>query len=590
MSDIVDIDVPVLVVGGGGAGMTTSIFLSNAGVEHLLVERRSSTSVLPKAHYLNQRTMEIFRQHGIADDVYALGASSDHYGKIKWLTSLGGDGFFDKVTVAEMEAFGGASLASQYAIDGAARATNLPQLRLEPVLTAAAEARNPGRIRFAHEFTDWSEDADGVLATVVDSADGQSYRVRARYVVAADGGRMIGARLGVEMQGLTNIARIVSTHFRADLSAYVDDDVLIHWLVDPTGRNAVGKNALVKMGPTWDRHSEEWTVHFALRPEDPEEFDESTVAARLLELLKVDVDLEVLKLSHWVLDRIVADKWHVGRFFLIGDAAHRQPPTSGLGLNTAIQDAHNVAWKLAAVVHGRAEETLLASYESERRPVSVLGADWALLAFGNYALIEAALGLSAAAPEEANVMAFAVLISDTPLGETLRARLQQAVSLQRLEFQAHDVEIGYNYDGGAVVDDGTVRAPRDPMGGTYVPTTRPGSRLPHAWLGFGDERVSTHDLVGAAGGFALLTGGAAEEWESAAKAAAAVYDVDVRVIRIGDAGPFVDADGEWARLRQVTERGAVLVRPDNFIAWRATDAVPDAARALTDALGHVVGR
>jgi 2,4-dichlorophenol 6-monooxygenase len=590
MSDIAEINVPVLIVGGGGAGMTASICLSNAGVEHLLVERRRSTSALPKAHYLNQRTMEIFRQHGVADAIYPLSAPAANFGKVNWVTSLGGDGYFDRLTVAQAEAFGGGSLAAKYAPHSAAISTNLPQLRLEPVLREAAEQRNPGRVRFGHELTDWVEDAEGVLATVTTAADGQSYRVRARYVVAADGGRFIGGRLGVKMEGLTDIAKIVSAHFRADLSSYVEDDALIYWLVDPTGRNVLGKHAMVKMGPTWDRHSEEWAVHFALRPGDPDTFEETSVSARVKELLKIDVDIEILKLSHWRLDRIVADKWRVGRFFLAGDAVHRQPPTSGLGLNTAVHDAHNLAWKLAEVIHGRADESLLDHYEAERRPVSCLGADWALLALGNYALIEAALGVCAAAPEEANMMAFAALISDTPLGETLRARLAETAKLQRIEFEAHDVEMGYNYDGGAVVHDGTVRAPRDPLGSRYSPTSRPGSRLPHAWLLHGTERVSTHDLVGAAGGYLLLTGGAAEDWESAAKAASAAHGVDIQVVRVGDGGNYQDVDGDWAQRREVSERGALLVRPDNFVAWRAADAVADPTAELVGVLAQITGR
>ena len=331
-------------------------------------------------------------------------------------------------------------------------------------------------------------------------------------------------------------------------------------------------------------------MHFAIRPGDPDAFDESTVATRVQELLKVDVDIEVLKLSHWFLDRIVADKWRVDRFFLIGDAAHRQPPTSGLGLNTAVQDAHNLAWKLAEVVHGRASEALLATYEAERKPVSVFGADWALLALGNYALIEAALGVSAAAPEEANMMAFAALMSETPLGETMRARLRETVKLQRIEYDAHDVELGYNYDGGAVVADGTTRLPRDPLGSNYVQTSRPGSRLPHAWLTRDGERVSTHDLVGSAGGYVLLTGGAAEEWESAAKAASTEHDMDVRVVSIGEGGSYQDSEGDWTRVRGIDASGAILVRPDNFVAWRAATAGPDSTAALCAAVANMIGR
>src|SRR5215208_6982448 len=490
------IDTPVLIIGGGGCGLSSSIFLSNHGVEHLLVERHPGTSILPKAHYLNQRTMEAYRQHGIAEAIYEVGCPIEKFGQIRWLTSLGGDGPLDRREIHRMDAFGGNSLRDRYEADSPVLATNYPQLRLEPLLRQQAEKRAPGSIRYHHQVLDWQHADAGVVASVRDRDTGEEFTVRARYVIAADGGKTVGPREGVQMVGPTNMVDMVSTHFTADLSRYWDDGALITWFLNPEGRDSWGSGAMVQMGPTWGRHSEEWVLHFAFQPDDPERFNEEAIVPRLRTLLKLpDLELKVHKVSHWILDRVVAEQWRYGDIFLAGDAAHRQPPTSGLGLNTGIQDVHNLAWKLAEVLSGRASDALLDTYERERHPVSTHGADWALLAFMNHFVLDAGVGLIPGAPPEANTGAFASLLSDTPMGESLRARATYVLETQQMEFQAHDVEIGFTYPTGAFVPDGSGKAPREPLGRVYTPTTQPGRRLPHAWLEQDGRRVSTLDLV-----------------------------------------------------------------------------------------------
>lgn len=583
-----DIEIPVLIVGGGGCGLSSSIFLSNLGVPHLLIERHSSTSILPKAHYLNQRTMEIYRQHGVADAIYEVGAPIDRFGQIRWMTSLGGDGPLDRKEIHRMDAFGGHSLRERYDSDSPAIATNYPQLRLEPLLRREAEKRAPGSVRYHQELLDWEQTESGITATVLDRDSDEKYTVTARYLVAADGGKTIGPHLGVEMVGPTNMVDMVSTHFTADLSEYWDDDTLITWFLNPEGENSWGAGAMVQMGPTWGRNSEEWVVHFAFRPDDPERFNEEAIVPRLRELLRLpDLTLQVHKVSHWILDRIVADRWRIGDVFLAGDAAHRQPPTTGLGLNTGIQDAHNLAWKLAHVVSGSATDALLDSYESERKPVSTDGADWALMAFGNHAVIDAGIGLMPGAALEANTAAFHALFSEGLLGDALRARARETINTQRFEFQAHDVEIGFHYRKGALVGDGSAAPPRSDTGTIYTPTTRPGHRLPHAWLGNGSARVSTHDLVAEQGAFALITGSNGAAWAAAARAASEKLGVAINVAQIG--ADYLDNESTWSAVGQIDSDGAVLVRPDNHVAWRSQARDENPEHTLTSALASVLG-
>jgi len=448
--------VPVLIIGGGACGLTTSILLSDMGIDHLLIERHPTTSHLPKAHYLNQRTMEIFRQHGLADSVYAVGTPMAHMGKVRWRTTLGGDGPLDARTFQELDAFGGGELAATYAKDSPCPSTNYPQIRLEPLLRQHAEARGPGRVRFHHELVDLRQDENGVTATIRDVAQGQVYEVRADYVVAADGGKTVGPMLGIQMEGPTNLGRIVTSHVSADLSQWWDDACLITWFINPHNSGVFGSGAMVPMGPTWGRHSEEWVIHFSHAPVDPDHYDETAVLPRLRSLLQLpDLELTVHKVSNWVLDAVLAARYQEGRIFLAGDAAHRHPPTTGLGLNTAVGDAHNLAWKLAAVLHGRAHATLLDTYASERRPVGMRNVDWAMFTAMNHAVCDAGMGFSPLHPPAARKANFELFFAETPMGETRRARAAAVFDTQRAEFQAHDLELGYAYAEGALLPDGS---------------------------------------------------------------------------------------------------------------------------------------
>jgi len=584
------LEVPVLIVGGGGCGLTASICLSDLGVDHLLVEKHEGTSHLPKAHFLNQRSMEVLRQHGVAGSVYELGMPTETC-KVRFVTSLAGDGPLDRQEIYVFDAFGGGTLRQTYQRVSPCVTTNLPQLRLEPVLRRHAEERAPGKIRFGHELVDFTVDDEGVSARILDRAADRQLDVRARYVIGADGGKTFAPRLGVTMEGPSGLLDLVSTHFSADLSEWWwDDSTLIAMFLNPEGQGTFGSGIVVPMGPTWGRHCEEWALHFAFRPDDPERFNEEEIVPRLRELLKLpDLQPRVHRVSHWIMERVVADRYHFGRILLAGDAVHRHVPTGGLGLNGAMQDAHNLAWKLAAVVKGHAGEELLRTYEAERRPVGIANADWALFTFMNHAVLNAGMGIMPGAPVEANVMALQSYFSNTPVGASLRARAAEVFRTQRVEYSSIDVELGFSYADGALVADGTEPPPRDPMGSEHRPTTRPGHRLPHAWIE-GDGRISTHDLTGSDLRFALIAGPAGRPWCDAAARAAEKLGLDVTAVRIGAGGDYRDATGEWAAVAGIGAEGAVLVRPDNHVAWRSTGAAANPDQTMLQTFETVLAR
>lgn len=593
----------VLVVGAGGAGLNLSILLGDMDVDFITVERNTRLANLPKAHYLNQRTMEILRQHGVADDIYAMGTPPDNMSRAMWLTTLGGDGPFDRKVIHEMDGIGGTgdSQRAIYDRDSACRSANLPLIRSEPIFKRHADARAPGRLRFGQEMQSFTQDDEGVTATIRDIATDEVWQVRARYLVGADGGRSIGKALDNKMVGPSGLAKNVTVHFSADLSkVLLDDRVMLHFFVHPTRRGPLASGALVPAGgddAKWGRHSKEWIFHFMVAPDDPTRFDEPTVIEQIRELLKLpELQMHVHKISHWMIEAVLAEKYRVGRVLMVGDSVHRHPPASGLGLNTGIQDVHNLAWKLALVTRGQAGDALLDSYEQERRPIGSFNVAWALSSYWNHLLSAASIFAihpanvyeAVGQPDEDNEISG--LFADTPDGRMRRARMNDVFNTHRIEMFDHDVELGFVYERGALVADGTPAPERDPWGSLYQPTTRPGHRLPHAWLEVNGKRFSTHDLLDDKASFVLFANAKGQHWCDAAAAAAKTLDLPMRCIRVAPDGDALDTDHTWVALSQVGEAGAVLVRPDGMVAWRSGRSVADPDTELHDVLSKILGR
>lgn len=579
------IEVPVLIVGGGGCGLSASVFLSDQGVGHLLVERHADTSKIPKAHYLNQRTMEIFRQHGLDEEVVEQGAPLEKFGKVRWQTSLAGDGALDGRPIHEMDAFGGGALRERYAAAGPILPSKLPQIWLEPILRSHAEQRNPGHILFSHELTTFSDEGDRVIAEVRNVETGEITTVTAQYVIAADGGRMVGAALGVEMQGPPGSINTTTVYFSADLSAWWQEGTLLTHFLSPVDQDL--SSNLIEMGPSWGTDCEEWGLHFA--PGPPGRFDEQTVVPRIREVLGLPgLELTVHKVTDWTVESLLADRYKVGRVLLAGDAAHRQPPAVGLGLNTGIQDAHNLAWKLAAVLTGRAPDSLIDTYEAERRPIGRHNIDWAVSAASHHQVVIDAIGLGHNIPPQRRAPRISAYFDPSPLGETVRARALEIFGTHRGGCQAHDVEIGFAYEEGAVIPDGSQPPPRMPLREVYHPTTRPGHRLPHVWIERGGRRLSTHDLAGSATGLALLTGPGGTPWCEAAAQVAEKFSIPIVSAQIGNGAGFADVDGRWEAVREITDEGAILVRPDNHVAWRSMSGSENPGGALANAVSRIL--
>ncbi len=297
--------VPVLIVGGGGAGLTMSTALSLRGIPSILINMRPGTSVLPKAHVLNQRTMEIFTELGVAEEIYARTCPPENMRYTGWYAGLNGDREHFGRQLGKLEAWGGGYSDPDYIAASPCATSNLPQIRLEPLLLARAEeVGSDGSVRFNHELTALEVREDGVSATIADHNDGSAYTIEAKYLIAADGGRTVGRMLGIGMTGPTDLQKMISIHMTADLKPWLpDDEVLIRWFVNPDFGGS-WSGVLVAMGPDhWGGSSEEWVFHMQYATDDPDAMQEERVLERMRATLGLsDHQFEVHKISSWVLE------------------------------------------------------------------------------------------------------------------------------------------------------------------------------------------------------------------------------------------------------------------------------------------------
>ncbi|GAB2979628.1 FAD-dependent monooxygenase [Streptomyces pseudoechinosporeus] len=563
-------DTDVLVVGSGPAGGSAALMLATYGVRTQLVTKYGWLADTPRAHITNQRAMEVFRDLGIEQEALEKGTPSSLMGDTVFATSLLGE------EIARLRTWGtGDESLTEYTAQSPCGMIDLPQTYLEPILLANA-AKRGAVVRLNTELIDFEQDADGVTARLRDRPSGNEHTVRARYMIGADGGRSIVAdKLGLPMEGQMGKAGSMNIVFRADLAQYVEHrPSVLYWIMRP-GADVGGIGmGLLRMVRPWN----EWLIVWGYDIDNPPALTDEAAKAIVRDLVgDDDLDVQIDNASLWMVNHAYATRLHADRVFCAGDAVHRHPPSNGLGSNTSVQDSYNLAWKLAAVINGQAGPELLDTYTDERAPVAKQIVERANLSRDQFLPLFEALGVVVGGDAEGIAKALHAARQPDAEGAKKRRAIREAIELKHYEFNAHGVEHNQRYESAAVIPDGTVEtiSRDDELFGR--PTSRPGAKLPHAWLvDPHGKRISTLDLVGG-GKFSVLTGLSGTQWADAAHTLAQELDLDLRGVVIDrDAH---DAYGEWARRAEIDEDGALLIRPDGYVAWRRPSGVSDTAEA-----------
>ncbi|GAA4849370.1 FAD-dependent monooxygenase [Actinomycetospora corticicola] len=561
----------VVVVGSGPAGASMALALARLGVDHIVVTRYETLAAEPRAHITNQRTMEVLRDLGVSGQVEALATPQDLIGTTTFCTSLAGE------ELGRVRSWGTHPRSrAAHALASPAGICDMPQSLMEPILVQGAQAAG-SRIRFSTEYLSHAVDDDGVTVRVRDRLRDDEYEIRAKYLYGADGGRSrVAEDAGLPMRGEMGVAGSLNIVFRADLSPWVAHrPSVLYWVLQPGSDIGGIGMGVVRMVRPWNEWLTIWGYDVADGP--PDLSDEFTTGL-VRQLVGVDdLEVEIVGSSAWTVNHMAAEHYGSGRVFCGGDAVHRHPPSNGLGSNTSIQDSFNLAWKLAYVLRGWADPSLLDTYSAERAPIGRQVVDRANQSIGETGRIFDALGVSGT--DDPEVMRENMARRREPGAEKQRRALREAITFKAYEFDAHGVELNQRYVSSAVVADELAPDPlatvEDPEL-TYVATTTPGARVPHVWLAGRDGDVSTIDLAGR-GRFTLFTGPGGTWPESE----------QMRVIVVGPGEEIEDPYGDWARLLEaegIGDAGGVLVRPDHHVAARFATLPNDPAEVLAGVL------
>ncbi|KAI9742201.1 MAG: hypothetical protein M1818_004101 [Claussenomyces sp. TS43310] len=539
--------VPILIIGGGIVGLSASLCFSYHGIYSLVIERHSGISIHPRARSVNARTMELYRGLGIDSLVREAGASLSPSMGIHSGHSLREVIEAKKRTEGPRKFPISGLLAPVSPVNG----TFVTQDMIEPVLVDVARERG-GHVRFYTECIGVEQNGNSVTAILKDRESGITSNVRADYLIAADGaGSPIRTQLGVPTTGQGTMGHLLNILFHADLKPLVHQREFSLCKVECP--EVCGLFTSIN-------NSDRWVFHLSYDPSKGENASDFP-PGKCKELLRIalgmpDIEIDIKSILPWKPSVRIAELLQHGRIFLAGDAAHQMPPWGGQGANSGIADAHNLAWKLAAVLKGHASKALLETYDVERIPVG-----------------RAAAEASASGADEKGIF-------------SMKWNLTVVMGwLKRMGLASGH---GYCYMSKAICEEDTSL-----LGGlTWRPWTlpslflsidgRPGRRAPHVWVEHQGTRISTLDLFGKS--FVLLAGAEGASWLGAAKEISSALAIDISAYVVGPEGDLVNSKGEFESAAGITSRGAILVRPDDFVAWRERRQVSDHHAKLEQAV------
>ena len=565
----------IVIVGGGPTGLTAAILLRQRGYDPIVFERRPGITGYPAAHVANTRTMEIMAEIGVGERIWNEGDTTALSSLVVWVESMAGREY--GVLPIQASALDSRGPLSRF------RSVNIPQTHMEALLLDRYLALG-GRVRFNHDVTRVANKSDGV-EIVVSTQSGEE-KFRCDWLIGADGASSTVRRnIGVEMEGPKSIAQFMTIYFEVDIDRYREGRrALLYW---------IGGSEVRGVFISFDEVGRSWAMLVPIG-EIPEGAFSDAEATRIIHkaIGDADADVKLKSVGHWNMSAQVAQQFRSGRVLLVGDAAHRFPPTGGLGMNTGIQDAHNLIWKLAAVIEGNAEEALLNSYEIERRPIAQRNSDQSVNNLMKMAEIDQALGIPTLAPIEADAGKGPIGVfppermgidGDSPEAASRRAAVQAAIDNQAEHFaQGAGIDLGFVYGQGVLVPDGSPPPSSDTM--SYRPDAHPGGRLPFSSPD-GSFAKSTLAAVKPAG---VTLFARDVRWNGITKDASAKSGFPAAVVLFGEG--HADFGANAASLLGIGLTGAVAVRPDGHVLARFPETHAGCLDDLTSALTLCTGR
>jgi len=549
------IEVPYLIVGAGPVGLTAARLLSNAGKKCMVVERRDGPQRNPAAHVVNSRTLEILRQASFdMARITGIAQNPADAGHVNFVTRLNGQ----LIGRLPFERQGDEILAlTPHPL------RNISQHRLEPLMSAEVASSALVDLRYDTEWVSAVQSESEVVSVIRNVQTGDETTIRSVYLIGADGaGSPVRKSTGIEMIGPAGLQSFVAIHFRGNLRKYVGDRLgALHFVMDPAASGTFIAHDI--------DHESVFMVGFDPGGESIEDYSNERCAHLVRNAIGDDTaDIEIVGAGTWHMTAQVAERFRDRRVFLVGDAAHRFPPTGGMGLNTGVADAHNLMWKLLAVENGNASPALLETFESERRPIAEINCHQSLTNAFKMVILAGALGLHPGATSEE----LAATLDDPSHHDAIAAGVQE----QATHFDMLGLQLGYVYQ--TRLNPGTSVNPENIDPTPFQPDGRIGARLPHTWL---DDGRSILDLI-SDDSFTLLTFGAHDEW-NVVMTSAMPWCSQVRI------GVDASVSDQWRETCGVGINGALLVRPDQHIAWNSSqmsvEAMDNFATVGTKVLG-----
>ncbi|KAL1838135.1 hypothetical protein VTJ49DRAFT_3014 [Mycothermus thermophilus] len=588
--DVVKTD--LLIVGAGPAGASLACFLASYGRTGIIIAAAPGTADTPRAHITNMAGLECLRDIGLEQACLDVATPSHNMAHTRWCRSMAGEEF------ARVYSWGhDPARKGDYELASPCTHVDLPQTLLEPILTRRA-IHSGWTIRFNTRFVTLTRPApDVIISEVVDEVTKRTYKIQSRYLFGCDGARsQVVREVGLPLIKKPGQGLALNVLVRADMSHLLKSRVgNLHWVFRPEEMDAPpwGWAAVVRMVRPWN----EWMFIFFAAPgadltaSDMEASNEDYLA-RVKQLIGDDtVKVELLHVGKWWINETVAERYSDGNVFCFGDSTHRHPPFNGLGSNTCIQDAFNLAWKIHYVMAGKAGNKLLDSFSIERQPVGADVITRANQGLRDHIPWQKVIGMLERDPEEKRRI-LAEFDDPGERGRKRRREFRDAIEKTTTEFHGLGIEMNQRYVSSAVYladQPPPPPPPSDPIK-THQVTTYPGRRLPHVWLNTRcpGEPVSTIDLAGK-GRFCLLTGPGGQAWKEAAQAVSEALRVEVACYSIGWKQDFEDMYFDWAKKSEMDEDGCVLVRPDRFVAWRSVGMIEQPAKKLEEVMTSILG-